>query len=337
MPEQDVKEHLSDYGTWLQRSYGLDLMPSGDTAVLIEPANSPRPSRTRQIILAAAAAAIVLAGAAAALRNDSSGLVVAAASQDPPGPLYVLPEPLSPDTVRNAWVAEDSESGIELVSEIIIVGVPSGADAFTDLATIWVGAPRPALDGDTTSLDLATGPAEVWDDFFTVVVQDRAGTTIRVMADSDRVSYASTILDSLTIDSAGSASIDTDGAFEVIEAARFEAGATYTGTYLDVTSTLTTDGEAITIETATSPSPLLGAGTLGGQLSATRIKDVDGWTITRNDADGEWNGIAWQATPNRIIAVSGHAPLEAIQAVAESLTIASEDEWKTALPNHTTG
>lgn len=337
MSELEVKENLSDYGIWLQHSYGLDLTPPEDAEVLIEPTTPPTPSRTGRITLAVAAAAIVVVGAAVALANDSSELVVASANQDPPGALFVLPDPLSADTVRGAQVVEDGESGLELGSEIIVVGVPSGADTFTDLATIWVNPPGTAPDRDATSLDLATGPAEAWNDVFTVVVQDRQGTTIQVMADRDRVDYASTILDSLTLDGDGSTSLATDGQFEVIENAKFEASAIYTSTYLDVTSTLTTDGEAITIETATSPSPLLGAGALSGQLSAIRVQGAAGWAITRNDYDGEWNGIAWQATPNRIIAVSGHAPLDAIQAVAESLTIVTEDEWKTELPNHTTG
>ena len=157
------------------------------------------------------------------------------------------------------------------------------------------------------------------------------------MADSDRVDYASTILDSMTIDGSGSASIDTDGLVEVIEAAAFDDGTDYTSTYFEVASELTIDGEGIVVETATSPSPLLGAGALGGELSATRVQGAEGWKLTRLDADGEWNGIAWQATPNRIIAVSGHAPRDIIQELAESLTIVSEDDWKTALPNHTTG
>lgn len=339
MSDQDIKEHLGEYGAWLQRSSGLELSPSVEAEGSTEPITAPKPRRVRRVALiaAATAAAFVAVAAAVTLRDEPTGFVVAAAGQDPPGPLYVLPAPLSPDTVHNAQVAEAGGPDPRFGTEIIVVGVPSGTGAYTDLATIWVDAARPGIEVDAAPLELASGPAELWDDLFTIVVQDREGTTILVMADRGRVDYASTIVDSLTIDSAGSASVATDGEFEVIEAATFEDGASPTSTYLDVASSVTTDGGSITVETATSPSPLLGAGALGGRLSATRIQGVEGWVIARSDADGEWNGLAWQATPGRIIAVSGHAPLDAIQAVAESLVIVGEDEWKTALPNHTTG
>ncbi|MCP3857422.1 MAG: hypothetical protein GY698_22260, partial [Actinomycetia bacterium] len=48
-----------------------------------------------------------------------------------------------------------------------------------------------------------------------------------------------------------------------------------------------------------------------------------------------WNGVAWRATPNRMVFVSGHAPLEQITAIAETLNIVNEAAWQEALPGHT--
>ncbi len=191
MSDQYVKEHLAEYGGWLQRSSGLDLSPSEDPAMLIEAITSPKPGRARQIVLVVAAAVIAMVGAALILRNNSS---------ESKSSLSVCPRVLmpSPTWPRSGSAHQDPNS------------------VRTPRHSTW-RAVRP----------------------------------------------------------------------------RFQDGANYTSTYLDVASTLTTDGQSITVETATSPSPLLGAGALGGQLSATRIKGAEGWTITRLDADGEWNGIAW--------------------------------------------
>lgn len=339
MSDQDVKEGLGRYADWLQRSSGLSLSPSCDALWPMESNASSEPRRNRWIVLIAAAAAIVAIGTALMFRPDSSRFVVAAASLDPVGPLYVLPTPLSPGAIGTAQVIEDSEPAVGAGTEILIVGRSTGADSYTDLATIWVGTSEGlglGIGENPKPLGLATGPAEVSDDFFTVLVQNREGTTIKVITDGDRVEYAGNIVDNLTIDSTGSASIETSSEFEVIEAATFGNDAKNTSTYFDIVSPLTTDRGSITVETATSPSPLLGAGAPGGRLSATRIFGAEGWTLSRLDADGEWNGIAWQATPSRMIAVSGHAPLAAIRAVAESMVIVSEDEWKTAIPNYTT-
>lgn len=370
MSEQDVKEQLGQYGDWLQQAHGLDLAPSdaglapsgldlapsgldlapsGDVELLIEPAAPPSRNRSHQIVLVAAVL-VILAGAAIVLRSAPSELQVASAPHDPVGPLYVLPEPLPSEPMlsetlpspllHNAQVTEDGEPVLNAGSEFLIVGTPSGAGAFTDLARIQIGKPPDQFPGELTPLDLASGPAQVFENsFITFVIQDRAGTTIVVRTQGDRVEYASTILDSVTIDSAGSATVETNGAIEVISTVKIQDGALPGSTFtsFDLASEMTTDGGSLAIETATSPSPLLGVGGLGSRVSATGVRGVEAWAITRPSADGEWHGITWQATPNRMIAVSGHASLDVIQAVAESLVIVSEDDWKAALPDYTTG
>ncbi|MEM9132259.1 MAG: hypothetical protein AAGE88_07970 [Actinomycetota bacterium] len=335
MSEQDVKDQLSRYGDWLKQSYALELVPP-DRPDVVERIASPWRRRIRPVALAAAAVLAVVAVPAMVLQGEPAGLVVAAAPHDPTEPLYVLVEPQEAATVRNASVAEAGDHDVGLAGEIIVVGRVAEDETYVDLATIWVDGPTPQLDAASRPLDLASGPAEVWDDVFTVVVQDRGGTTIRVMADGGRADYAATILDSTTIDSSGSAAVDTSGPIDVIEASTFGESPTHTTTYFEVASEVTTDGGPLVVETATLPSPLLGAGVFGGELSATRVRDVRGWRLTRLDADGEWNGVAWQATPSHVIAVSGHAPYAVVRELAESLTIVTEDTWKAALPNHTT-
>ena len=82
--------------------------------------------------------------------------------------------------------------------------------------------------------------------------------------------------------------------------------------------------------------PLLaGAGPSGGEVSAIKIGGRIGWLHHRHDEDGDWYAIVWQATPGRVIAVSGHAPLARVMTVAESLRIVGEAEWRAALPNAT--
>ena len=53
----------------------------------------------------------------------------------------------------------------------------------------------------------------------------------------------------------------------------------------------------------------------------------DAWHLSRTDADGEWHGLAWSHAPFQVIYVTGHAPLDTVREVAESLDVVDEATW----------
>ena len=103
---------------------------------------------------------------------------------------------------------------------------------------------------------------------------------------------------------------------------RFTETATGTGydTYLEL-------DDGIIVETASVAEPLSTPMHDADTLTAVVIHGTHGWHSTRNGPDGQWNGIVWMATPSRMIAVSGTAPLDAVLDAATSLNTVTEQEW----------
>lgn len=334
MSDQDVIDHVHRYAKWLEATSSLDLSPPGDPAELTitETAHTESASTSRWLAIAAA---IVLCLGAAWVFNPGSSEVelVLASGPAASAELYVLPDPFDPNVVRNAYVRFAQPGSAELGTQIVTVGVRSG-DGYTDLAIVREGPTFEGL-GTPTDVELASGPAQLYSDVFTSISQQRGQTTLTVTTQQDRTDYAGSVLDRIEIAEDGSLRVASDADFEIIAAISLDAD------FVDFSSSfgvnapeLTNDGETISVETAASSSPLIGVGFLGGYLSATRFQGVDGWVVTRQDGEGEWNAIAWQATPSAIVAVSGHAPLEAIVQVAESLIIVDDTTWQAAFPNY---
>lgn len=75
----------------------------------------------------------------------------------------------------------------------------------------------------------------------------------------------------------------------------------------------TAAGALITVETATTSTPLLSVASVADRIETTQIDGTGGWIASRNDSGGEWNALVWRATPNRIVILSGQAELAEIR------------------------
>jgi hypothetical protein len=95
--------------------------------------------------------------------------------------------------------------------------------------------------------------------------------------------------------------------------------------YFEVTADAS---ELVVVETATVAAPLV-VPTAGGdtRLEHDIVQGRDAWHLSRTDADGEWHGLAWLPAPLQVVYVSGHAPLDTVREVAESLDVVDEATW----------
>ncbi len=100
-------------------------------------------------------------------------------------------------------------------------------------------------------------------------------------------------------------------------------------TYFEATSP---DGALIIVETATASTPLFPAASVADRIEPTQIDGAHAWIATRADPDGEWNGLVWNETPNRFVAVSGQTSIDTITELAHRLHVVDDTAWTSALP-----
>lgn len=350
MSEYAVVDELANYGEWLERTTGLALRPGAvwpdDPEVfeigLVVTSSSPPATRVgrRVLVLAAVAAALVLVALIVStgyLRESGSQFIVGSASLDPPGPLYVLPAAGSGFEVANGYADQGEVPLAQAPSQVFVVGRSEG-DLYFDLATVRVGQ-EPAdfgADAEWELVELANGPAQVLDDFMTVVAQQRNGVWVSVTVGRGRLSYAVDLMEAIEMGPDGVAQLDGTLTAAVLEDMRQPFASGFHTTSFEIVTDSSED--SIVVETATMTSPLIAAAAVASIDSTTtvrRLRDTSSWQLIREDPEGQWNGVAWQATPNRIIAVSGHVPLAEVTAIAESLTIVDEATWQAALPGYT--
>jgi hypothetical protein len=95
------------------------------------------------------------------------------------------------------------------------------------------------------------------------------------------------------------------------------------------------DGSAsLTVSTGTASSPLIVA-LVAERLDPVTINGHDGWLVSTKSDGGSINELVWQATPNRIVGVSGDATDEQLVDLAQRLDLVDEDAWTKALPDYT--
>ncbi len=349
MPETDLIAQLDTYGAWLEQSTNLTLRPTVEPIGLVEHPPTPAPTPlhapaaprsarpARRLVAAAAAMALLgigAVGATALIRDSSTGSILVAAPADPPGPLYVLPALEAGLEVAHGNVTELELPADQIPTHRIVVGTRSG-DTYQHLATITVGVGphelRPGQDWEPIELD--NGPALAVDGFLTSVAQQQNGTWVKVITGPDRLPYATALIQAVTIDTDDRLQLTSDAPAQLLQAINPPPTGTYVTTFYEIATGNSTN--SIVVETATATEPLSIATSFGEDLTVAPIRDTIGWQMTRHDADGEWNAVAWRATPNRMIFVSGHAPLHEITAIAETLNIIDEATWQQALPDHT--
>ena len=286
------------------------------------------PQRRRSLRIAAVAAVVLVLGLATAYlsRGPDSQIVTAYLADDPPGPIYVVPQDGSGFTLTNGH-AETSVKSDAWPIEVVVLGTRSGG-AIRDMTLIMSTVARRDFPGGWTDIDTPEGPAhraEVTDHMI-VVSRQHGEFWLTVWTGPNRLSDAIEVLNSSGVTVGGRLKLSGELSDLVVDRVMIGGLTEITTTYAEVSS----DPVAVSpivIETITAPSPLVSVAVLGSEISETTIQGQSGWRITRPDPEGEWNGITWQASPNRSVAVSGQAPIGEITEVANALHIVDEETW----------
>lgn len=349
----DLDDQVVAYGRWLERQCATQLhRPVGgaleqriDNRVdrvnaEMGSAGPSEPSPRHGRLLAAAAVVLVVAGVLGLVAvtrstptpsvplNDSVGI------NDPEGALFVLPNPIDAYQLANgSWSTsrQDANAPVETFAPNgVLLGVADGS-GYTRLRSVSIYGTSP-VDATWEQVDTPTGPAFVSSEPGVAVAQQRGDQWLLVTTQTDE-QQALDMLDVVTIDDAGGIVVDAKAAgLVVIDDYPPQTGYGAFGTYFETT---TPDGAPVTVETATSPTPLFPAASVADRIEPTEIDGARAWTATRADSDGEWNGLVWSATPNRIVAVSGQTTPAEIRRLAESLQVVEQATWQQALPSAT--
>lgn len=331
MSEPDVIEQLSRYGAWVERHENVELRPVV-TLTLDDPPTAAPTELTiakrgvSSTILAAAVVAVLGLVGAGWLAGLSGSDPTASLAADPPGPLFVLPDEDSGLSIATGWA--ETFAPLDTVVEVAILGRTDG-DTVNDVMVVAAATDQPQPVDGWEEVQTPTGVVihqldmEAW----TAVARQSGRWWIQVMAGPDRFTEAVELLDRAAIGPEGGIDLPDDETDRILERISAPPGNELTATYLRVEAP-TVGGSDIEVETASSPTALIIPGVLGAQLTATTVQGLPAWNIVRVDDDGEWNVLAWRATANRIVAVSGHAPIENVRVVAESLRAVPEEQWR---------
>ncbi|MDY7101033.1 MAG: hypothetical protein S0880_07580 [Actinomycetota bacterium] len=269
--------------------------------------------------------------------GGSTGGPLVTSSEDPAGPLYVLAGEGS-DVVLTGGFRNVVESPAQEPRPVRLVTVGRPDDGgFEDLITVRIGEPSEAVpevpgapwldtaDGWSTSR-LSSGDVLVAEGSeATAMAARREGRWIEAQAPSDRVAALVELFEDAIVEDGGSLRLAAGSGLSIVEQVPIDDG-----TSLSTSAEVAGASGSIAVETASSPSLLVGAGMV------ERIQPLavgNAWTTTRSDPEGDWNGIVWQATPATAVAVSGHVPPEEVRAVAQSLEIVDEATWEAAFPD----
>jgi hypothetical protein len=193
----------------------------------------------------------------------------------------------------------------------IVVATPD-AGGFIDPVSIQVSA-EPLSDSETSL------PSDV---DLTFAGEPRGDLWLSAVVDLPWVQQA---MGSVEVADDGSLTLTAGSPLMVLET--FDSTERYElhTSYFEVTADAS---ELVVVETATVAAPLV-VPTAGGdtRLEHDIVQGRDAWHLSRTDADGEWHGLAWLPAPLQVVYVSGHAPLDTVREVAESLDVVDEATW----------
>lgn len=349
----DLERQLATYGRWVERRCATELRPPRTderTGPPDRPARGrremdidttlPVPQPRRRALLAVAACAIAAVGTGGLVLanrqsttqpssplNDSISLV------DPPGALFVLPDPADGYDLANGHMSTtptDIPPAEAFSPTGLILGVADGM-GYTALRAISIHEASPLTSGEWETIDTSTGPAYVSSQPATTVAQQRDDRWILVTTRLDR-EIAIDQLDAVTIDEHDQLQVDPGDDLMVIHRYTWAPEGVGDSTYFEATSA---DSSLITVETWTASTPLLSAASVADRIEPTQIDGAPAWIATRADPDGTWNGLVWNETPNRVVGVGGHAGIDEIIELANRLHAVDEAAWRAALPGAT--
>jgi hypothetical protein len=337
----DLINQLDAYGIWLEdrcatalRPQPLTVEPVDDTetrdAAEVEVTSRATVSSGRRLMLSAAVVVLISTAVVAFWSLRSAPTAPAALPADPSGALFVLPPSgdglVLSDAAIWAGTPDPAQTG---VVHGMVVGRPDG-DGFVDIVGIGdsLDRPGPPFVDSWAEIDTPDGPVSVSTGGPPMAMQQRGNRWIRLTNVVDEQTIAE-LLRAITLTAEGIGFEPVGGFVEVdtfIHVPRVEYSTEYTVSLPD-------GGVTVTVSTAMASSPLLVA-LLAEQIEPVTINGRDGWLVSTKSDGESMHGVVWQATPNRIVGVSGDATDEQLVDLAQRLQIVDEDTWTTALPGY---
>jgi hypothetical protein len=337
----DLINQLDVYGIWLEEHCATVLRPQPPTGephkgteidvTDVEVTSRSMDSNGRRLIMAAAVVVLVATAVVALWSHRSTPTAPAELPADPSGALFVLPPTgdglILTDAAIWAGTPDPAQTG---VVHAIVVGRRDG-DGFVDIVGISDSFDRPGPPSvdSWAEIDTPAGTVSVSTGGPPLAMQQRGDRWIRLTNVVDAQTIAE-LLQAIILTSDGIGFESVDGFVEV-------------GTFTDVpaldhsteyTAALPDDSARFTVSTATASSPLFVA-LLAEQIEPTTINGHVGWLVSSKSDGGSAHAVVWQATPNRIVGVSGNATDEHLVDLAQRLQIVDEDTWTKALPGYT--
>jgi hypothetical protein len=334
-------------------STDLDRSITGALAVLVDdtpPLGKPPTSMTtnghtsssnRRVLAATAAVLLVAAGTvglvvAQRVSDPPTAAMQYAAATDPTAHLFVLPTDLDGLELSNgeSYTARPDEDETQgATSSVIVMGTKTDS-GFSDLfdARMLDAVPAGFGDSEWTEVDTPNGPALVSTGLvpnYAVAQQRGDGWLLLTGATGDQDLLD--VLPLVQIDSSGTPTIQDPQRVVIEEITQDSTLASYSTSY-DMKELAT--GITFEVETATFPSAVVLGTYTPNPITQTTVNGTPAWILNQGDDSTEdiQTGIAWRATPNRIVTVGARATPDEVRAMAERLQQVTEEEWLNALP-----
>lgn len=336
----DLIDQLDVYGVWLEERCGTVLRPHpmnadsvnerGDVTN-VEVTSSESGANRRRWMLSAAVTVLLVSAVAALWSHRSEPTASGALPVDPPGALFVLPAPADGLVLSDGAVWGGVPDPGQAVVHALVVGRPDG-DGFVDLVVIADPSERPAppfveswteIDTPAGSVSLSSGGTP-----YPLAMQQRGDRWVSLTTANEQT--IADLLQAVTLTATGIRFEPIDGFVEVgtfAEAPAVEHSAEYT-------ATLPNSGKRVIVSTTTASSPLLMAWG-ADRIAPVTINGHDGWLLSTQSNGSATSGVAWQATKNRIVGVSGDATDDELADLARRLYVVDEETWTRSLPGST--
>lgn len=340
----ELIDQLDAYGIWLEehcatvlRSPSAGWAPDHDTEigdiaeVEVEVRSRSSASSGRRLMLAATVVVLVGTAVVALWSHRSTSTAPSGLPADPNGALFVLPPTADGMALSDGVLWEVAPDSVPTnVVNAMIVGRPDG-DCFVDIIGITDTADRPGPPSTDswTEIDTAAGTALVSAGATPMAIQQRGDRWIRVTSAADERTIGE-LLQAITLTAEGIAFEPVDGFLEV----GASTGASVPAPNNMYTAALTDGTVPFTVSTATAASPLFAALFATERVEPVTINGRDGWLVFTKSDGGSSHAVAWQATPNRIVGVSGNATDQQLVDLAQRLQMVDEETWTKALPGY---
>ncbi len=276
------------------------------------------------------------------LRGQSLTLTTVDLPPDPPGALFVLPDPAQELELGGEWVDGPLEYGDPPLPLRGYVFALAEGSVYHHPVSAWVyeGEPDPVGNGPAFEAPAPGG---------TAIVED-LGRSRHVYQQRDQFFVSlnsSSMSNDELLELLGELEMDSDGRLILYEGSDLTLMDTFDRDPIEAWvggSSLAINGESagrIMIETGGVSSGSTLAGFTGGQWSRWERAGRSGWEVrgafeyvqASSEHDGQEessSAVMWEATPNWVVFVSGQVPIEELHQIVAGLRIVSEEEWREA-------